>query len=442
MLADLSLLELIPALRPDWRSPRHLADWCSCIERSLLGHTRAMCSVPFQHYKSTTTLVGVVWLLLRNPKLRIILLTHSHEKAQAMGKELRALWKAAGGATRKGFDTIDDWQTDQGGGCVVMSAAQSKLGYPCDLLLVDDPLDETEYMLTDVRKRADDTIALYTARAASHLDSVLIVASRWHPDDPIGRRLSRHAVSWVTFFHPGILDLGTKQERAFAPDVLSLEQHRQMRREWAEVDPSERTWWAQVQNQPMPDALGFFVGEREFVGEISPLAPIIYGVDAAFTSGKKSDFFASVGTALLGDSLCVFDVRRHQRGLTAAMQTLSELALLSPLARFVSYVSGPEKGIYNSLFESAGIVVEQMPARWNKAVRAQKSAKTWQDGKILTRFGRPWTGPFLAEMHAFDGREDGVDDQADALVAAHDAQMLGRPAEGFESTFAFGRPCM
>ena len=76
--ADLSLLELIPAVRPGWGSPYHLREWCAEIEGALKGGARSMCSVPFQHYKSSTTLVGVLWLLLRRPTLSIIVMTHSH----------------------------------------------------------------------------------------------------------------------------------------------------------------------------------------------------------------------------------------------------------------------------------------------------------------------------------------------------------------------------
>lgn len=395
-----------------------------------------MISVPFQHYKSSTTLVGIVWLMLRRPTLRIVLMTHSHEKAKSMGKDLRELCKLAGISMKKGFDTIDQWTTEQGGGCVVISSQQSALGYPCDLLLVDDPLDENEYMMSNVRDRVDRSIALYTDRCASHLNSVLIVASRWHPDDPIGRRSARTAVAWEYIRFAGIIDYGLATERAFAPDVLSLERHHKLRAETFEVDPSGRFWYAQMQNDPLPDALGFFVGHTEWLeGNTSS---IIFGVDAAFTAGKKSDYFACVGLSDLGDKMAVFTVIRHQRGLVAAVQTLVDLRDRYVGARFVAYTSGPEVGVYHAIFQTCGVEVEQMPARWNKGVRAQKAAKAWTEKKILTRVGEPWTGPFLAELHAFDGSETNVDDQTDALVAAHDAIAACRPVPGLRG-FTFGR---
>ena len=437
MLADLSLLDLIPAIRPGWKSPYHLREWCSEIEASLAGGARSMCSVPFQHYKSTTTLVGVVWLLLRRPTLSIIVMTHSHEKAIAMGKDLRELFDLAGIAMKKGFNTIHDYQTEQGGRVVVMSVEQSKLGYAHDVLLVDDPLDEKEYMLRDMRDRADSTIGLYTARGATHLDSVLIVASRWDLDDPIGRRLKRSG--WRYFCHPGIIGLGTPDEQAFAPEVLDLRGHRKMRAEWAEIDPSERKWHAQVQNDPLPAELGFFSGDPpDFTAPVANDAHVIFGVDAAFTSSKKSDFFAVVGGYLLGDVAAVFEATRHQRGLVAGLRTLEQLRKRYTNARFVSYVSGAEKGIYDAYYQQGGIPVEQMPARWSKGYRAQGAAKAWRENRILVRRGQPWTGPLIAECHAFDGRDDDIDDQVDGLVAMHDALMIGRPIDTGTDRFTFG----
>lgn len=457
-LADLSLIDLVPALRPEWRRPFHLAQWCAAIESSILGGKRCIDSEPFQHHKSTTTMVGVVWILLRRPQTRIILLTHSHEKAQAMGKDLRDLAKTAGIQVPRGFDTITDWRTEQGGGVVVMSAQQSRLGYACDLLLVDDPLDETEYMISEVRDRVDATIAHYTARCASHLNSVLIVASRWHPDDPIGRRIARKEVDWIYIHHAGIENFTAcpddcphwntecaehrPDERAFAPEVMDLAAHHAMRREWAEVDPSLRIWWAQIQNEPLPDAQGFFEGETPMAGEAPQGSPVIWGVDAAFSQGKKTDFFAAVGGVDLGIVTGVFRVIRHQRGLVQAVATLVRLRDEFAEARFVTYSSGPENGVYDAIYETCGICVEKMPARWNKAVRAQKATKAWKDRKIQVRMGQPWTGPYLAEVHAFDGSEGGVDDQVDATVSMHDAMMIGRPQEGWGESFAVGRPCM
>lgn len=423
-LQNLSLLELVPALRDDWASPYHLKEWTDCIERASLGNVRAMCSVPFQHYKSSTTLIGVVWLLLRNPKLKIILLTHSHEKAAAMGKELRELWKAAGGTMRKGFDTIAEWQTEQGGGCVVMSAAQSKLGYPCDLLLVDDPLDEKEYMQKEARDLADSTIALYTARAATHLNSVLIVASRWHPDDPIGRRLDAKAVKWEYFANPGIIDFGTENARAFAPDVLSFEQHLQMRAEWEERDPSLKIWWAQVQNDPRPDVLGMFRQPVRYQ-TLPEFGRFVFGIDLAYSDKPHADYFAMVVLKVWERVAYVVNVLRERRSLEMATDRIQFAQRTWPGASMWSYISGPEKGALQYL-SSRNVMVEPIMARTPKYNRSQRTIDAWNLGKVRVPEQAPWLAGFLARVSLFTGNEAaGDDDEVDALVSACDGGVFG-----------------
>lgn len=431
-LRELSLLDLVPALHPDWKSPYHLRPWCELIEASLHGNLRAMCAVPFQHYKSSTTLIGIVWLFLRNPKLRIILLTHSHEKAKAMGKDLRQLWKGSGGQTEKGFDTIDDWRLPEGGGCVVMSAGQSKLGYPCDLLLVDDPLDETEYMNREVRDDADKAISLYTARSASHLNSVLLVASRWHIDDPYGRRKRREG--WKEFTFPGIIDYGTPEAKAFAPDVLTLAQHLEMRREWAEQDPSCKAWWAQVQNDPRPDELSGFRGPMR--GPPPEFGRYVIGLDLAYSDKAYADYFALVVLQVWQGVAYVRNVLRERRDLETAARRILDARREYPGASVYTYWSGPEKGAIAYLTDRQ-IPVEGLKARTPKHNRAQHTRDAWNAGQIIVPLHASWAEGFISRAQLFTGREDaGDDDEIDALVSAYDGGVL---AAGFVPS-AFGRP--
>ncbi len=87
----LPLLDLIPALSPDLRPPYHLREWCELIERAATEPVRGLCACPIRHFKTTTTLHGIVWLLLKDPSRSVILLTHSHQRAQTLGKQLRQL---------------------------------------------------------------------------------------------------------------------------------------------------------------------------------------------------------------------------------------------------------------------------------------------------------------------------------------------------------------
>ena len=205
------ILDLAIHLRPEWRKPTHLVPWIRFLVLSLYGGVRAMVSVPIQHFKTSTTLIGLLWLMKKKPGLKIIFLTYSLERAQAVGKELREMAVANGQKAKKGFDRIDEWRNEDGGGVVIMSAEQSRLGYPCDILVVDDPIDEESASDPEKRDKIDKKITHYTARAKTHGGSVLIVASRWSIDDPIGRREDLVEVKWPYVHGAGIKNYDPKQ---------------------------------------------------------------------------------------------------------------------------------------------------------------------------------------------------------------------------------------
>lgn len=66
-LAGLSLLDLIPAMSPEFKSPYHLSDWTDLIQRANTQPVRGLCALPIRHFKTETTLHGIVWLLLQDP---------------------------------------------------------------------------------------------------------------------------------------------------------------------------------------------------------------------------------------------------------------------------------------------------------------------------------------------------------------------------------------
>lgn len=429
--APLALMELVPALSPEHQSPWHLRDWVDILEEAatpgeLAYPLRALCDLPIRHYKTETTVHGIIRILIRDPTRRIIFLTHSLVAAQKRGKRIRELATEAGVGPTRGYDTIEDWSNDKGGGVVVMSAAQSRLGLDCHVLVVDDPLDEHTAEDPAVRDKVDATIVHYTARCIrrGRPGPVLMVMSRWHPDDPIGRRLHRTAVKWRYVHQPAILDEGTEAERAFAPEVVSLEQLKTIRAELAEADPTERLWWAQFMGEPQPMGSDLF-GPATYYQELPTWGSyrIGHGIDMAFSLEDGTDYFARVAGRAYGPRLYLLDVKRHK-----LETTMIEATLRADLERYgwspiFSYMSGPEIGTAK-LLRQAGIPIAVMRARYNKHVRAQRTIRRWNNGDILIPHGAPWASPFVRRTINFRGHEKGRDDdEQDALVSLADGAM-------------------
>lgn len=444
-IAETPTLHLIPKLSPHLEPPYHLEDWCTVLDRAADGEPlRAINAEPIRHYKSVTTWHGVIRILLRDPTCPVIYFTHSHQKAQDTGKAIRDLAQSCDRqfgtniGPARGTNTIDHWSNDRDGGVLVMSAEQSRLGYDCGALIADDPIDELGAYSLSVRNTVDDALAHYTARCMRRgkPGPVLIVASPWHPDDPMGRRKARRAREWTFLSHPAIIDEGLVTERAFAEKVWGLDALKAMRAELAEKDPTERIWWAQLMCRPKPPGGGRFGDPHLWTTLPDTPHRMAYGCDFAFTQGEGSDYFALVVAQLHGKKAYIVEVQRHKIDAHQIESTLK--AAQNKYGRGViwSYQSGPEIGLSNLLIER-GIPMGRMQARFNKLVRSERTARRWNDGDIYVPANALWAPGFLARIAAFRGAEkDGDDDEVDALVSLCDGALGG--ASSAPSTF--GKP--
>jgi hypothetical protein len=426
-LTTLPLLEFIHELTPNFRPPTHLIGWTQLIERALTERVRGMVSVPIRHHKTWTTIHGIAWHLVRRPGLRIIGMCADHERAQELGNMTRRTCEAAGVGPVRGENKALDWKNKHGGGVVWMSASQSSLGKDVDLLVVDDPLSEFSALDAASRDAVDHAIALYTNRATG---SVLMVASRLHPDDPIGRRLLRRAVAWEYVHNQALIDEDKPTERAFAPDVMDLAEIKRRRAEAREADPAESIWHAQWQNEPR-SALDSRVREPkryEFVPSYPGFRYAI-GVDLAYQAGEKNDYFACVIMKIYGSQAYVIDVIREKPDFNAMQMVLKNKWELYGRCGIFSYVAGPELGAVR-YFTDRGIPIQPLAARYSKAYRAQRTIDRWNAGQILVPVQPAWAPGFVARALLFTGNErERDDDEFDALVSVCDA-MFGGAATG------------
>ncbi len=389
--------------------------------------------MPIRHYKTQTTLLGIVWLLVQDPSSRWLLLTHSFERSRAIGKALRLYATAARVGPVTGFNTIDSWSNHHGGGAIVMSAEQSRLGEDVHGLLFDDPLDEHASMDRARRDAVDETISHYTARCmrAGKPGPVLGVMSRWHGDDPVGRRLDRTAEPWEYFHRPAIIDEGLPTERAFAPEVWGLAEMRHQREVLREQDPTEKMWWAQFMGDPKPVGSSLFRPDpMRYVRLPEWNFRLAFGGDLSFSAGAHSDYFALVAIKVIGTKAYILEVARTKLESHLIESTCKMFASKygDGHAPIYSYVSGPEKGMVRFLREQ-GLPFVPIPARYSKLVRAERTIRRWNDGNIVVPEDAPWVPGFLRRVEAFRGEDKGHDDdEIDALVSVCDGAMGGAVA--------------
>lgn len=159
---------------------------------------RLIIQMPPRHGKSELCSIQFpAWFLGRNPKKSVIETSYSSELSLDFGRQTRNIFadkrfsnifpgvKLAEDSTAKG-----KWNTNKGGSYYAAGVGGSITGKGADILLIDDPYRNRQDADSQVIR--DNVWSWYRSTARTRLSpdgAVVIVLTRWHEDDLIGRLL-------------------------------------------------------------------------------------------------------------------------------------------------------------------------------------------------------------------------------------------------------------
>jgi predicted phage terminase large subunit-like protein len=233
--------------------------------------------------------------------------------------------------------------------------------------------------------------------------------------------------------------MGTDLERELAPEVMSLAEIKLRRAELAEVDPAERYFFAQFMNDPKgPPGSGIRDPFRYTVLPEWPGFRWGMGIDLAYTPGE-GDWFACVVVKFYGSVAFVVDVVRERANFNVLENIIRNRWNQYGRCPIFSYIAGPEKGAVR-YFTDRGIPIQGMPARYNKATRAQKTIDRINAGQVQFPTHEHWVQGVITRFKNFTGNEKSRDDdEMDALVSVMDGMLW---SDSSSMPRAFGSPRM
>lgn len=300
-------------------------------------------------------------------------------------------------------------------------------------LLIDDPhKNRAEAESSTLRGKIKEW---WTSTALTRVHpkaSIVVVHTRWHPDDLIGSlRDGDHEHEWTVIELRAIAD-GTDplDSRAVGeplwPDFMPADFLAKRRRDVGEYD------WASLYDQrPRPKGGAVFSGDVRFAAPPTSGYRVAIGLDLAYTERTASDYSVAVVMAECNGIYHILDVHRMQAPVPAFGARLRGLLKAYPGAKMFAYVGGQERGVVDLLNEppldgQQRLSIETRPAVADKFIRAQPVAAAWNAGRVSLPVDAPaWANPFVSELRSFTGIKDPHDDQVDALAAAHDALATG-----------------
>ena len=397
---------------------------------------RLIVSMPPRHGKSEMLSHWTpVWYLANWPSKRVGLASYAAEFAAEWGRKARDSveeheWQL-GLQLRADLNRASHWQLITGGGMMTAGVGGPFTGYGFDLMIVDDPIkNRQEANSPTLRQHLWDW---WRSTARTRLEpggSIIIVMTRWHQDDLVGRLLSdeldeAHGDQWEHIRLPALAEaddpLGRELDAPLWPERYGADSLASLR-----VSVGPQDWPGLYQQRPSMEGGGVFKSHW-WVFEEKPNtdgAQVFQFWDTAYKAGEQNDYSACCTMATSSTGYVVLDVWRGRveyPDLLRAMQTLAER--YKPGSIFVEDAASGQS-VVQSLRRETRLPVLPVPPRGDKVLRANRVTGTVEANKVVLPKGAPWVPAFLEELSAFP---TGVhDDQVDAFVGCLD-QFLRRP---------------
>lgn len=438
-------------------------------------------SMPPRSGKSTIlSTYSPVWLLRRHPDWRIGLISHSPHLASTWGRQVRRIVTERRGTIgleiAPDAGAITDWETTAGGGVTSRSVGGSITGLGFRVLIIDDPVKD--YADAHSAKRRDALWEWWTSAAYTRLEEpflVIVVGTRWHEDDFIGRLLNppvnNEALPWKVIRFPAIAETVAPEDGAEPePDALGRhdgdplitplkdETREQAIARWKGIERAvgPYTWAALYQQRPAPAEGAVFVPswwrfwttDPKLVDDTTVLFdPARDGAggewldswDAAFKKTETSDYVVGQRWVKVAADRFLVGQQRGRWSFTETVEKMLEWAAPDSLDGTGGYVGKrlvEEAANGNAIIDTLKRKVAGLkPIRADKSKEARARAVTPEiaSGNVYlphpSEPGNEWVSGLLGEALGFPSAPH--DDQVDAL-----SQALGelRGAEVLSAT--------
>ena len=405
---------------------------------------RLLISMPPQEGKSQrTTRTTPLFGLLRNPDLRVAIVGYELGVARRWGRAIRddiTMHPDLGLTVRDDISAQQEWQlTGHDGGVYSAGIAGALTGRPVDLLIVDDPFkDRVEAESKVYRERAWTWWTDVGGPRLAPGAPVIVIQTRWHQDDLIGKLLSApDGAIWTVVNIPAQADhdpaKGETDVLGREPGEFMVSARGRTEKQWEaiKVRSGSRTWNALYQGRPSPgdgdvwlrswwrqyDTVQWIErddGSRWIPGNG---VEVITSWDMAFKDTDSSDYVVGTVLARRANQVFVIDQVRRRISFTETVRAVRDLAARWPQS-LVKLVEDKANGtaVINALRLSVSGLIPVEPDG-SKIARAAAVAPFIEAGQVWlpdpTLPGCAWAVDLVEEAAMFPNGTH--DDQVDAL---------------------------
>lgn len=415
---------------------RHTELVCEVLQRIADGEQLSvLIEMPPRHGKSMTVTESFPSFYLgKNPNKRVIAAAYSDGLATKFGRLNRNKFNEFSHLfdlkLSESNGAMKDWGVDDHrGGMIATGIGGSITGQGADLMIIDDPIKNMQEASS--QKIRDNIWDEWEATLSTRLHdgaSLIVIMTRWHEDDLIGRLLARSPRNWIRLRLPAIAE--------DEDDMLGREIGEPLCRElgfdekWAEQKKEEvgsRTWGALYQQRPSPAGGNIFKREwvryyvrtaeqkREWgLSDDVAVLPIHYDKlaqswDCTFKDTSASDFVAGGVWARKQARYFLLDIDHRRMGFVDTMKAIRAMSDKWPNARS-KYIEDKANGsaIIDMLKDEISGIVPIEP-EGGKEARANAVSPLFEAGNV-----------FLPHPNLCSWSEDVIEELVSFPNAAHD----------------------
>ena len=401
---------------------RHLQDIAEGEQKYIIVE------LPPRHGKSMTiTETFPSYYLGRNPDKRVITSAYSDGLARKFGRLNRNKMIEFGqlvfGRTLSNDNgTVNNWTLDNGvGGMIATGIGGSITGEGADLLVIDDPIKNNEEAQSQtMRDKVWDEWETTLSTRLHKGGSVIVVMTRWHEDDFVGRLLQRSPYNWERIRMPAIAEDDD--------DILGREIGEPLciglgfDEGWADLKKQEvgsRTWASLYQQRPSASEGNIFKREWWQFYERVPkkFDKILISWDLTFKESNKSDYVVGSVWLKKGADKYLIDIVRDRMDFPATLQAVKNLKNKYPKAREIlieDKANGP--AVISSIQREVSGVIPINPKE-SKVARAQAITPQIESGNVFLPKDKTFTYDLIEECASFPNgaHDDMVDSMSQAL---------------------------
>ena len=417
---------------PEYIVSHHIEALANALEAVERGEiSRLMVLMPPRHGKSElVSLRFPVWYLGRNPTRAIVQAGYAESIALAHSRKARDIFitpeverlfpNIRYRPERPGQETIvperqaaHEWGTKQGGSYYAVGIGGGLTGRGFDIGIIDDPVkDDEEASSQTIREKVWEWYTKVFKTRAEPGAAEIVVMTRWHPDDLVGRLLEQAKNDtienqWTILHFPA-----TENGEALWPERYPNKALEQIR-----ITIGSRAFEALYQGRPTISKGQIFKREWwQYYREFPSTDRLIHSWDTAFKEKAQNDYSVCTVWGETYNGYYLKDVWRDKVEFPELKRVAIALAERDNPVVVLVEDKASGQSLVQELQRNTRIPVLPIKVDGDKVARAYATTPLIEAGKVYLPEKASWLFDYIEELSAFPNATH--DDQVDSTTQA------------------------